>query len=199
MSAGAASPREILIATIADLLTGVRMVAVGASSPIPAAGAMLLRARNVGLSPWEVVAAYAVYNVIYSLGSYPAGALSDKLGRWLVIGVGWAIYAAVYAGFAVANSSTILPLFAVYGLYMALTDGVGKALIADHAPKDQRGRALGIFNLATGITTILSSVVAGVLWDRIDPSMPFWVGAAAAALAVMILPLASRSTRRGAV
>ena len=46
MSVAAASRREILIATIADLLTGVRLVAVGASSPIPAAGAMLLRARN---------------------------------------------------------------------------------------------------------------------------------------------------------
>jgi MFS family permease len=157
---------------------------------------LLLRASHVGLSPWAVVLAYAVYNVVYTLGSYPAGALSDRYGRWRVIAVGWALYAAAYAGFAVASSWTIWPLFAVYGMYMALTDGVGKALIADHAPPERRGRALGILHLATGITTIASSVVAGVLWDRVDPSAPFWLGAAAAAVALAILPFAARAARR---
>jgi MFS family permease len=133
------------------------------------------------------VLAYAGYNVIYTLGSYPAGALSDRIGRWRVIGVGWALYALVYAGFAVSNATTIWPLFAVYGLYMALTDGVGKALVADHARPDQRGRALGVFYLATGVTTIGASVLAGVLWDRVDPSAPFWLGACAAAAAVVML------------
>jgi len=151
---------------------------------------LLLRATHVGLSPWRVAAVYAVYNVVYALGSYPAGALSDRLGRWGVIGVGWTIYAAVYAGVAVSDATTIWPLFAIYGLYMALTDGVGKALIADHAPPEHRGRALGVFYLATGLTTLASSVIAGVLWDRVDPSAPFWLGAAAAALAVMILVVA---------
>jgi MFS family permease len=84
----------------------------------------------------------------------------------------------------------------VYGLYMALTDGVGKALIADHAPPDRRGRALGILHLATGVTTIASSVVAGTLWDRVGPSAPFWFGAGAAAVALAILPLAARAARR---
>lgn len=157
---------------------------------------LLLRASHVGLSPWAVVLAYALYNAVYTLGSYPAGALSDRYGRWRVIGVGWALYAAAYAGFAVASSSTIWPLFGVYGLYMALTDGVGKALIADHAPPDRRGRALGILHLATGITTIASSVVAGTLWDRVGPSAAFWFGAGAAAVALAILPLAARAARR---
>ncbi|MDB4959978.1 MAG: major facilitator superfamily 1 [Myxococcales bacterium] len=157
---------------------------------------LLLRAANVGLSPWAVVFAYATYNVIYTVISYPAGALSDRFGRWSVIGAGWVIYAGVYAGFAVATPASILPLFGVYGLYMALTDGVGKALIADHAPKDQRGRALGIFYLATGFATIASSVVAGILWDRVGVSAPFWLGAAASALAVVILPFASHWSGR---
>jgi MFS family permease len=161
---------------------------------------LLLRASNVGLSPWAVVLAYALYNVVYTLGSYPAGALSDRYGRWRVIAAGWAIYAVAYAGFAVASpegSTLIWPLFAVYGLYMALTDGVGKALIADHAPPDRRGRALGILHLGTGITTIASSVLAGILWDRVDPSAPFWFGAVAACVALAILPLAARTARRG--
>jgi MFS family permease len=156
---------------------------------------LLLRATNVGLSPWAVVLAYALYNVIYTLGSYPAGALSDRYGRWRVIAIGWALYAAVYAGFAVANARAIWALFAVYGLYMALTDGVGKALLADHAPPERRGRALGIFYLAQGITTIASSVVAGLLWDHVDPSAPFWFGAAGAIVALAILPVAARAGR----
>jgi len=157
---------------------------------------LLLRAADVGLSPWVVVLAYAMYNAVYTLGSYPAGAISDRVGRWRVIGVGWAIYAVVYAGFAVANATSVWPLFAIYGLYMALTDGVGKALIADHAPPEHRGRALGIFYLATGVTTIVSSVAAGVLWDRVGPAAPFWLGSGAAALAVAILPFVVRRAGR---
>lgn len=157
---------------------------------------LLLRATNVGLSPWAVVLAYAGYNVIYALGSYPAGTLSDRYGRWSVIAIGWALYAAAYAGFALANARAIWGLFAVYGLYMALTDGVGKALIADYAPPDRRGRALGIFYLAQGITTIASSVVAGLLWDHVDPSAPFWFGAGGAVVALAIVPLAARAGRR---
>jgi MFS family permease len=153
---------------------------------------LLLRAANVGLSPLDVVLAYAMYNAIYTLGSYPAGVLSDRLGRWRVIGAGWAIYALVYAGFAVTGATAVWPLFAVYGLYMAFTDGVGKALIVDHAPGDRRGYALGIFYLATGGATIVSSVVAGLLWDRVGPSVPFWLGAGAAVVALAILPFAAR-------
>jgi MFS family permease len=148
---------------------------------------LLLRAGNLGLSPWAVVAAYAMYNVLYMAVSYPAGVISDKLGRWRVIAVGWVIYAGVYALFAVADLTTIWPAFAVYGIYMALTDGVGKALIADVAPKAHRGRAMGIFYLGTGITTIASSVIAGLLWDKVSPAAPFWLGSGTAVAALVVL------------
>ena len=150
---------------------------------------LLLRAQGVGLSAWAVVAAYAMYNVLYAAVSYPAGALSDRWGRWRVIAVGWVIYAVVYALFASATLTTIWPAFCAYGIYMALTDGVGKALIADVAPKQHRGRAMGIFYLGTGITTIASSVIAGLLWDRISPSAPFWLGAATAVAALLVLAI----------
>jgi MFS family permease len=158
---------------------------------------LLLRAAQVGLSPWAVVIAYAMYNVVYTVASYPAGVLSDRFGRWRVIGVGWAIYAAVYAGFALATTTAIWPLYAIYGLYMALTDGVGKALIIDHAPRERRGRALGIFYLATGIATIASSVLAGALWDQVSPSAPFWVGSGAAVVALVLLVAVPRRLTRG--
>lgn len=150
---------------------------------------LLLRARDVGLSPWAVVLAYALFNLTYTVVSYPAGVVSDRLGRWRVIALGWAIYAGVYAGFAFTGSAGVWPLFALYGVYMALTDGVGKALVADHAPADKRGAALGIFYMATGLVTLLASIVAGLLWDRVGPSATFGVGAVVAALAVILLPV----------
>jgi len=148
---------------------------------------LLLRAAQVGLAPWQVVLAYALYSLIYTLVSYPAGVLSDRLGRWRVIAVGWALYALVYLGLAHAGAAAIWPLLAVYGVYIALTDGVGKALLADHAPRERRGFAIGLFYLGSGLTTLVSSVIAGVLWDRVGPAAPFWFGSLAAATAVALL------------
>jgi len=148
---------------------------------------LLLRAHQVGLSAWAVVAAYAAYNVIYAALSYPAGALSDRIGRWWLIAIGWGIFAVAYALFAIADAVVIWPAFAIYGVYMALTEGVAKALIADCAPISHRGRALGILNLGMGIASILSSVAAGVLWDRVSHSAPFWLGTGGAIAALLLL------------
>jgi len=153
---------------------------------------LLLRARDVGLEPWTVALAYALSMLTQTAFSYKAGIISDKLGRWPVIGVGWAIYASVYAGFAFMSSTGawgIWPLMALYGIYMALTDGVGKALIADHAPKERRGAAMGIFYMANGLVTLIASVAAGMLWDRVGPGATFGLGAGLAALAVVLIPV----------
>lgn len=149
---------------------------------------LLLRAAHLGLAPWEVVLAYALYSLVYTLVSYPAGALSDRVGRWRLVALGWAIYAGAYFGLAVtAHAAAVWPLLAVYGVYIALTDGVGKALLADHAPRERRGLALGLFYMASGVTTLASSVIAGALWDRVGPAAPFWFGGLAALAALALL------------
>lgn len=148
---------------------------------------LLLHAARVGLAPWEVVLAYAVFSLVYTLASYPAGVISDRVGRWRVIAIGWAIYAGVYIGLAQTGATAIWPLLALYGLYIAFTDGVGKALLSEHVPRERRGFAIGLFYMATGGTTVVSSVIAGLLWDRVDPSAPFWFGGAAAAVALVLL------------
>jgi MFS family permease len=151
---------------------------------------LLLRASDAGLSPLSVVLAYAVFNLTYTLASYPAGVLSDRFGRWRVIGAGWMVYVLVYAGFAAyADATVVWLLFAVYGLYAALTDGVGKALIADVAPKAQRGRAMGMFYFATGATALVSSLAAGALWDHVSHAAALWLGAGAAAVALALLAI----------
>lgn len=149
---------------------------------------LLLRVRELGFSPWMVVMAYAVYNVAYSSLAYPAGTLSDRTGRWRIIAVGWLIYACVYAGFALLPASQawgVWPLMIIYGVYMALTEGTGKALIAGHSPHDARGTALGIFYGLTGITTLVSSVLTGFVWDRFGPTPAFSIGVCFALLAIL--------------
>ena len=148
---------------------------------------LLLRAGQVGLAPWEVVLVYALFSLVYTLVSYPAGVLSDRFGRWRVIAVGWFVYAAVYLGLTQAGATAVWPLLAVYGVYIALTDGVGKALLADHVPRERRGFAIGLFYMATGATTLVSSVIAGLLWDRVGPASPFWFGGIAAVAALVLL------------
>lgn len=151
---------------------------------------LLLRASELGFSAWSVVDLYAVYNLTYALFAYPAGLVSDRFGRWRVMAAGWAVYAAVYAGFALlpaAHAWGVWPLMAAYGVYMALTDGVGKALIGDLAPKARRGTAMGIHTSVTGVAGLAASVAMGWLWDAAGPGPAFATGAGFAALALVVL------------
>jgi MFS family permease len=156
---------------------------------------LLLRASDLGYSPWAVVLAYALFNVTYAGLSYPIGGLSDRIGRWRIIALGWTLYSAVYVIFAWLPQSQawgIWPLMAAYGIYMAMTDGVGKALIADHAPAESRGIAMGLFYGLTGLCTFLASLSAGLIWDRFGPSAALTTGAGLALLALFALVLIGR-------
>jgi MFS family permease len=152
---------------------------------------LLLRAHQVGLAPWQVALAYLLFNLTYAATAYPAGALSDRLGRRGVLVVGWGLYAAIYAGFAVTSAAGIWPLMAAYGISVGLTDGVSKALIADAAPADRRGTALGLALMVSGLFALVASLAAGVAWDRFGPAATFWLGAGFA-LAAAVAMMASR-------
>lgn len=152
---------------------------------------LILRAKDVGLSTTAVVLAYVVYNFVYMGASLPAGIVSDRGGRRNVFVLGLVIFALVYGGFAfVSRSELIWPLFAVYGLYIALTDGVGKALIVDLAPPAARATALGTYGLVTGLAALVASVVAGQLWDRVGDWAPFLLGSVAALASACMLMVA---------
>jgi len=156
---------------------------------------LLLRARDLGYSSWSIVLVYALFNVTYSALSYPLGVLSDRIGRWRIIATGWSIYAASYVGFALLPNSYawgMWPLMAFYGVYMALTDGINKALIADHAPKEHRGAAMGLFYALTGATTLIASLLTGVVWDLIGPAPALLLGAGFAMLALLALAILGR-------
>jgi MFS family permease len=158
---------------------------------------LLLRAKDMGLSNSEVVLSYVVFNVVYAALAMPAGIASDRWGRRNVMGGGFAVFGAVYLGFALAGRGAVIwPLFAVYGLYMALTEGVGRAFVADFVPSERRATALGLYQGAMGAMILVSSVIAGVLWDVMGPEAPFFLGGATAvaALALLLTVLPRRPT-----
>ena len=159
---------------------------------------LILRSQDIGLSVVAIPLVYAVLNVVYGLLALPAGMLSDKVGRLPVIAGGWVVYGLCYLGFAVADSAWQLwPLFAFYGLFYAASEGVGRAFIADLVGAGARGRAYGIYNTIIGLAALPAGAIAGLLWERISPSAPFYVSAAVALAAVLLLLGCKRWLRPG--
>jgi MFS family permease len=151
---------------------------------------LLLRAQSVGLSLVLVPTVMLVMNVVYALAAWPAGVLSDKLGRFGVLISGFLVL--VLADLTLAFGSNILPIVigaALWGLHMGLTQGLLASLVADTAPAELRGTAFGMFNLVTGVATLLAGIVAGALWDLVGPTGTFAAGAIFAAIALVGVPL----------
>jgi MFS family permease len=147
---------------------------------------LILRAQNLGNSVIYILLMLILFNVVYSTVSIPAGVLSDKLGRRRIIVLGWLVYAVTYFGFAVASASwQIWLLFALYGVYYGLAEGVARAFVADLVPEDMCGTAYGLFHGIVGITLLPASVIAGWLWQTISPAAPFYFGAGLAFLAMI--------------
>jgi len=154
---------------------------------------------SVWMTTAKVILAYLLYNFTYTVLSYPMGVLSDRIGKYKVLAAGWIIYAAVYLGFAFANSWLIWILFAVYGCYMGFTDGVSKALVASNAPAGVKGSALGFYYMCTGFAALAGNGVAGNLWDRFGSSSTFIVGASIALFAAALIPATSKFERHSLV
>lgn len=140
--------------------------------------------------------AYVLYNLTYSLVSYPAGWLADRIGKRRVFAFGLLIYVLVYLGFALnQNPHLIWLLFAVYGLYTALTDGVGKAYASTLVPGELRATGMGIYHMSNGLATFAASLLAGILWQAIGFQAAFLFGAGASLLAVLLFVLLVKGRR----
>lgn len=138
---------------------------------------LLVRAGSQGFSPSEVILLYFLMNIVYLGAALPSGILSDKIGRkWLLV-LGYCVYGLVYIGFANLNGRMeIISLFGVYGLYIGLTEGVEKALLADIASEFQRATVFGLHALIVGIALLPASLLAGALWSAFGAAAPFWFG-----------------------
>jgi len=147
---------------------------------------LLLRATNLGVSPVLIPILWAMLSLVKAAASMPGGALSDRIGRKPLLVAGWLVYAAVYFGLAQARVSWhAWALFAVYGLYFGLTEGVEKALVADLVPAERRGAAFGWYNLALGLGALPASLIFGALWDGAGPRAAFVFGASMALVAAL--------------
>lgn len=149
---------------------------------------LLVKASDIGTSAALIPIIYMLFNTVSALFSVPAGMLSDKIGRERLIIFGYLLYSMIYFGFGRTNSSMVMiMLFALYGLYSAATDGVQKALVADLIAKDKRGTGLGLYNSIIGMTLLPASLIAGLLYDNVNNSVPFYYGSAMAFIAAMLM------------
>jgi MFS family permease len=160
---------------------------------------LILRAGQLGVPTALIPILWAMLHVVKSASSTPGGILSDRLGRKPLIVAGWFVYAAVYFAFGRAGQTwQAWALFAVYGLYFGLTEGVEKALVADLVPKDRRGAAFGWYNLALGIGALPASLLFGFIWDRWSSTAAFDFGALVALVAAAGLAVVAPGRQRAA-
>src|SRR5271156_2897602 len=169
------------------VLVAVTLFSLGNSSDM----FLVLRAQNVGIPVALAPLLGLVFNITYTLASWPAGWFSDHVSRRLVGSAGYVIFAAVYFVFGRAPSTRAIWIaMAVYGFYYALTQPVLKALVVETVGESVRGRALGIYFFVTSVATLGASLITGQLWKHYGAEIPFYVSAAMALLAAGILQLA---------
>ncbi|MDO8876989.1 MAG: MFS transporter [Pseudolabrys sp.] len=158
---------------------------------------LLLRAQSAGLPVAVVPMVLVVMFIAYTASAWPAGALSDRVGRYGMIVAGFVLL--MVADLLLALGTEVLTVMigvALWGLHMGLTQGLLAALIADAAPAELRGTAFGVFNLVSGVALLAASIIAGALWDAIGPAGTFLAGAAFTAVALATLPFVRWRTRR---
>jgi MFS family permease len=166
-------------------------------------GFLALRAQNMNggsfqNSTFMVLIMLVLFNAVYALVSIPAGVVSDKLGRKGVILAGWGLFVLARLGFGFANAEwQIWTLFAIWGLYYALTEGTTRALVADIVPPERRGFAYGLYYAAVGIAVLPANIIVGKLWDAFNsPAVAFSVSAGLALMAMLAFALVMRGYRR---
>ena len=151
---------------------------------------LLVKANEIGVKVAYIPLVYLIISIVSVLLSVPVGSLSDKIGKEKILLFGYLIYATVYFGFGISgNITTIVILFALYGVYSASTDGIQKAFISDMIDGNKQGTAMGIYNGLLGITLLPASIIAGVLYDKVNSSLPFYFGAVTAIISSILLVL----------
>jgi MFS family permease len=142
---------------------------------------LILQTKSIGASFEVTILVYAGFNLVAALISYPAGSLSDRLGRRNILLLSFVIFFIAYLGFARTRSVTaIAMLFIFYGLFQGIFRSVGKAFASDFVPAHLRASAVGWYGTTVGLLGMVASVVAGLLWDRVGHAAIFYYGAGSA-------------------
>ena len=166
------------------VLLAVTLFSLGNSSDM----FLVLRAQSIGIGVALAPLLGLVFNITYTLASWPAGWASDHFSRPGIAAAGYLIFAGVYFAFGQAPSTMVIWIaMAVYGLYNALTQPVLKALVVDAVGENVRGRALGIYFFVTGVATLAASLITGELWKHYGAPIPFYFSAALAVVSAALL------------
>jgi len=156
---------------------------------------LVLRAQQGGLAlAWTPLVLIGM-NVIYALGAYPFGKLADRMSHGKLLT--WGLLALIAADALLAWSNQWTWVWAgisMWGLHLAMTQGLLATMVADTAPEDLRGTAFGFFNLLSGVAMLVASVLAGVLWDWYGASLTFATGAMFSTAALLLLWLRHKAT-----
>lgn len=152
------------------LLLCIFIFSIGNSSDV----FLLLKAQKEHLSLNWVVGIYCFYNLVYALSSPYFGRLSDRYSKSTIYLLGLTIYASVYIGFVWARQiEHFMFLFLLYGFYMAISDGVVKALIVTLIPQNRRASGLGVMSAVSSLGVLIASPLAGYFWDSFGTGYPF--------------------------
>lgn len=154
---------------------------------------LVLRAQERGMGLAHVPLVMGAMSFVYAIAAYPFGKLSDRVSHAMLLALGLLVLVAADAVLAMAASwQGVVAGVLLWGLHMGMTQGLLSAMVADAAPAQLRGTAFGLFNLASGGALLVSSALAGFLWDRFGAAVTFGAGGAFAVLTLAILPFLSR-------
>ncbi len=155
---------------------------------------IILRAHSLGFAVGTTILAYALFNIVYAVFSFPAGIISDRVGQKKVLLWGFALFALIYFLFGIIDRPVFLwVLFPLYGVYMALTEGIGKAYISLHTKGEFTGTTYGVYQTLTGLAAFPASLAAGFLWRYVSPGAPFIFGTVMALAALATFGLSRES------
>ena len=183
---------HIFLRVSSSVLGAVTLFSLGNSSDM----FLVLRAQSIGISVKQAPLLGLVFNITYTLLSWPAGHLSDRVPRRWIAATGYAVFAVVYFMFALAPSRMAIWItMASYGMFYALSAPVLKALVVETVGEDLRGRALGIYFFVTSVATLLASVITGELWKLYGARLPFFLSAGMAVVAAGLVVAFDRDSR----
>ncbi|MDP3941261.1 MAG: MFS transporter [bacterium] len=151
---------------------------------------LILQTKSLGVSLAGTIIIYAVFNLVAALISYPSGFLSDTFGRKNILLGSFVIFLIVYLGFAFSHNILVIALlFGLYGVYQGTFRAVGKAFASDFVPQKLRASSIGWYSTTVGLSGLVASIIAGLLWDRVNHPSVFLFGAVSAILGIGALLL----------
>jgi MFS family permease len=175
----------------------VTLFSIGNSSDV----FLILRATDIGINKVHVPLLYLSFNLTYSLVSFPAGIISDRIGRRRVILTGFLLFGIIYWGFARSTEVWhIWVLFQAYGVFMGITEGIHRAYLGALVPENLKATGYGIFHTCVGLAVLPASIIAGYLWDTYGPHATFYFGtitAFSSAILFLIITLMDRKKGNG--